>query len=581
MMLLVIIFIIILSFFMSKRLVASLEKLSGISAKFTTQLVDPKDIHWPRSNINEVNLLVSNFNIMAHSLLNQFHKLEEANAAKSQFLANMSHELRTPMNAIIGYSEMLQEDMREEPELQVYLPDAKKIHSAGKHLLSLINDVLDISKIEAGKMELYTETFNVLILVEEVVMTVQPLIKNKNNILKITLDEDVGNIHTDLTKLRQILFNLLSNAAKFTEEGTITLSVVLEENDADEHKWIRFCVYDQGIGMTSEQIEKLFNPFTQADNSTTRKYGGTGLGLTITKRFTEMMGGTIQVQSEYEKGSVFTIHLPINLPEELQKDKLDQKFVSIEQTQQHTVLVIDDDPLVREMFYNHLDELGYQVVTAKSGNEGLELARKLRPHAITLDVTMPSMDGWLVLTALKADPELSSIPIIMASLTEENSKGYLLGITECLTKPVQHDQLSLVLDKYKTPDDQEQYVMVVEDEETTRELMRFLLIKSGWEVKTAENGKIALDLLAENVPNLILLDLVMPEMNGFEFINHLRQNPAWWSIPIVVLSSKEITQAEHNLLNECVEKVYSKQSYQQSDLLSEIHKHLQSAVKHK
>jgi PAS domain S-box-containing protein len=379
---------------------------------------------------------------------------EDANRTKTEFLANMSHELRTPLNAIIGYGEMLQEDM---PALGCgeLIEDIEKIHSAGKHLLGLINDVLDIAKIESGKMSVYAETFEIKTLIDDVTTTVFPLITLRKNVLHITA-ENLGVMHTDLTKVRQMLLNILNNAAKFTECGTVNVTVTRTEHH--EVTWIIFRVADTGIGMSPQQLQKIFQPFTQADNSTTRKYGGTGLGLSITQRFAEMLGGYVTVESQINEGSVFTLHLPaqnqcsqpadetdISLPQPIPPPSVvSPPTVNIS----NIALVIDDDAIMLDILENYVSKGGYQVVLANSGKEGLNLAKKLRPRIIILDVMMPGIDGWMVLAALKEDIDLAEIPVIIASLTEDRSIGYGLGAVEYLTKPVDKEELSRVIRKY-------------------------------------------------------------------------------------------------------------------------------------
>jgi len=362
---------------------------------------------------------------------------EEANFSKSRFLANMSHELRTPLNAIIGYSEMLQEDAAELNE-QDCVADLQKVQTAGKHLLELINDVLDISKIEAGKMDLNLETFDLKTVINEIISTVKPLIAKKNNTLKIVMDDNLGEMHTDVTKLHQMLLNLISNAAKFTESGTIRLEV------KHDSKWMSFCVTDNGIGMTHKQQKKLFNPFTQADSSTTRRYGGTGLGLAITKQFAQMMGGTIWVESEFGIGSSFMISLPIQA-----KTTLDIKKESEPPPKKNgIILVIDDDFVVRELLKADLGRLGYAVAAAGDGKQGIELTHKIHPDAIVLDVLMPEKDGWEVLSILKKEPLLAPIPVIMTSIDVDKKRASAMGATDCIDKKILHSQLAAMLEKY-------------------------------------------------------------------------------------------------------------------------------------
>ncbi len=500
---------------------------------------------------------------------------EQANRAKSTFLANMSHELRTPLNAILGYSEILQEDMVD-LGCQDLTTDLQKIYAAGKHLLGLINDVLDISKIEAGKMDLFNETFDLMKIIQEAKNTVEPLIKSKNNHLIVECSPTyLGNMYADLTKVRQILLNLLSNAAKFTEESKVILQVQRESEK--ELDWITFRVIDQGIGMSSEQLRKLFQPFTQADASTTRKYGGTGLGLTITHRFVEMMGGNINVHSEFGYGSSFVVRLPAYAIRDSKTLIQGTNPKPVEKKSGNIILVIDDDTIVRELLQNYLEKLGYQVAVADSGSMGLTLAKKLRPHAITLDVMMPGMDGWMVLSALKKNPDLANIPVFMVSIIEDKSIGYALGASEYLTKPINREELHTVLKKY-FKEHLSQKVIIVEDDAVTRNMVEHSLKKAGWQVFSAENAKIALNFLQKEIPDLILTDLMMPEMDGFEFIAHLREHPKWRNIPIIVLTAKDISQEESNLLNDRVARVFQKGCYKRDELLKEIKDCLQQSV---
>ncbi len=499
---------------------------------------------------------------------------EEANQAKSAFLANMSHELRTPLNAIIGYSEILQEDMAD-VGCEELVPDTQKIYAAGKHLLGLINDVLDISKIEAGKMDIYNEVFNLSTMIREVVATVEPLIKNKDNQLELIALDNVGDIYSDLTKVRQILFNLLSNAAKFTEKGIIQLTV--ERFKIDEQDWVRFTVNDNGIGMTELQISKLFQPFTQADMSTTRKYGGTGLGLTITQRFANMMGGSITVDSHYRQGSTFCVSLPALAEDQENSDlssllKTGLKEAQSSSTHGNVVLVIDDDAVVRELLQNYLNKQGYQVALADNGNDGLALAREIKPQAITLDVMMPGVDGWMVLNSLKKDPELSKIPVIVVSFIEDKSIGYSLGAAEYLTKPIDREQLNHVLKKFLDAENKgSQVILVVEDDQITRNMIATMLRKSGWQVQLAENGVDALQHLQTIIPDLIISDLMMPEMDGFELVSKVKASDKWRGIPVVILTAKDLTQSDRGLLNDKVARIFQKGNYQRDELLREVH----------
>ena len=499
---------------------------------------------------------------------------ETANRAKSRFLANMSHELRTPLNAIIGYSEMLQEEA-EDMALDDFIPDLNKIQTAGKHLLALISDVLDLSKIEAGRMDLYLETFDVAGTIQDIVDTIRPVIEENETVLVLHCADNLGKMHADLTKTRQALFNLLSNAGKFTRSGQVTLAVTREPQPQTDQ--LVFQVTDTGIGMSPEQVENLFDAFTQADASTTRKYGGTWLGLAISQRFCQMMGGGIIVQSELGRGSTFTIRLPAKVvtPEapptasagELTPAVSDESTLATNGF--NTVLVIDDDPTVQDLVSRHLSKAGFRVQTAADGQTGLRLAKELQPVAITLDVMMPGMDGWAVLTRLKADPDLADIPVIMLTIVASKNLGYALGASEYLIKPIERNRLVSVLNKYRL-NRPHCPVLLVEDDAVIREMLRRMLEKEGWSVAEAENGRVALERVNESRPELIVLDLMMPEMDGFQFVARLRKNPAWRSIPVVVVTAMDLTQEERLSLDNSVEHILQKGGYSRDDLLREV-----------
>jgi signal transduction histidine kinase/DNA-binding response OmpR family regulator len=504
-------------------------------------------------------------------------QLEIASQHKSQFLANMSHELRTPLNAIIGYSEMLQEEAADLGQ-EGYIPDLQKIHAAGQHLLTLINDILDLSKIEAGRMDLYLETFEIAPMISDVVTTINPLLEKNTNILEVHGGDDIGAMWADLTKVRQSLFNLLSNACKFTQQGVISLALARETADGGD--WITFRVSDTGIGMTPEQLGKLFQAFSQAEASTARQYGGTGLGLMITKRFCQMMGGDITVESELGRGSTFTIKLPAEVGAPKAQPTAAEPTSETLPAGLSTVLVIDDDPAVRELLQRFLSKEGFRVVSAAGGEEGLRLARERRPAVITLDVLMPSMDGWSVLTTLKADPDLADIHVIMLTIVDDKNLGYALGASDYLTKPVDRDRLVAILNKYRR-EDPCRLVLVVEDNAATRAMLRRTLEKEGWTVTEAEHGRMALERIAESRPALILLDLMMPEMDGFQFVEAWRQHEAWRSIPIVVVTAKDLTAEDHLRLNGYVEQILQKGAYNREVLLAEVRELVASCVAQK
>jgi len=508
----------------NKELVSLTENLEELVASRTRELADARDI------------------------------AVSANQAKSTFLANMSHELRTPMNAILGYSEMLIEEA-EDVGQDDFVPDLKKINQAGNHLLSLINDVLDLAKIESGKMEAFAEDFDVGALIDQVVGTVQPLMSKNNNQLKIERGEQLGHAHQDHTKMRQALLNMLSNAAKFTHEGTITLRA--ERKSQADGEWLTFAVNDTGIGIPADKLDHVFEEFSQADSSTTRDYGGTGLGLPISRRFCQMLGGDLTVRSGVGKGSTFTMLVPVLLPGTTPA-RTDAELETLRISGAgRTVLVIDDDPEARDIVERFLRKDGFEVVTAGSGEEGLRLAHQLQPAAITLDVMMPDMDGWSVLRALKADPVLHAIPVVMLTMVDDKSKGYSLGATNYLTKPVDRGQLHHALTHYCAPGEPRS-ALLVEDDPATREIMVRTLEDADWQVSEAGNGREALDQLARKIPRVILLDLMMPVMDGFDFLLEMRANAAWQDIPVIVLTAKDLTEEDRRMLSGRVEQIIEK-----------------------
>jgi CheY-like chemotaxis protein len=373
-----------------------------------------------------------------------------------------------------------------------------------------------------------------------------------------------------------VLLNLLSNAAKFTAGGTVTLEVSREDT-ATQRSWIVFRVADTGIGMTSEQIDRIFQAFTQADSSIQAKYGGTGLGLTLSRRLCQTMGGDITVESEVGMGSTFTVRLPATVASVPAVAGFDGDGRNEMLPDAGMVLVVDDDPVARELLLRMLNKEGFRVATAGGGKEAIRLARELQPDAITLDVVMPDMDGWAVLTELKADPELAAIPVVMLSILDDRDLGYALGAAEYLTKPIDRDRLVALLRKYRH-EHRGCTVLVVDDDPSMRELIRIVLDEEGCAVIEAENGRVALESVREEPPQLILLDLMMPEMDGFEFLSELRRHEEWRGIPVAVVTAKDLTQDDRARLNGHVARIMQKGASSRDDLLEEVHSLVSLAI---
>ncbi len=477
---------------------------------------------------------------------------EEANLAKSQFIANMSHELRTPLSAVIGYSEMLEEEV-EDAGMGHMLEDLHKINEAARHLLAMISDVLDLSKIEANRMTVYAESFAVETLLKTVGDTVQSLIAKKANVLLFDTADTLGGMHTDQVKLRQCLFNLLGNAAKFTTNGTITLHT--RRYDRDGAQWVEFAVEDSGIGMSQEALSKLFERFVQADLSTTRRYGGTGLGLSITRAFVQLMGGEVDVRSEEGVGSTFSIRLPVELPEQASETIGD---VSIPPAGD-SVLIIDDDANTRALIARYLQREGFVTREAADGKAGFELAKAMKPRVVLLDVMMPKMDGWSVLSSIRADAELADTPVVMVSFVHEEGLAASLGANDYLSKPIEWHELRRALSRYRRSAAGGD-VLVVDDDDDTRYRLSTMLNRSGFTVRSASSGAAALAMADQARPAIILLDLLMPDMDGFTVLKTLRARPGWEDIVVIVLTAKDLSASERAALQGEADQILTKGS---------------------
>jgi PAS domain S-box-containing protein len=504
-----------------------------------------------------------------------------ANKAKSQFLANMSHELRTPLNAVIGLTEMLKEDAEDDGN-DDYLEPLERIHGASKHLLNLINDVLDLSKIEAGKVELYNESFSLPSLLEEVADTSRTLVEQKNNKLLLNVEPGVTFINADITRTKQIVLNLISNAAKFCENGNISINV--KSKKSSKTRLIEIDVQDSGIGMTQDQIDKLFHAFTQADASTTRKYGGTGLGLTIVQNLARLMGGDVSVKSELGQGTTFSVtiqDIEVEKTSGVDAEDLEslnrQTALISKKDGKSTILVIDDDPTIRDLMTRHLEKNDFSVLQALDGAQGIKMAREYKPDAITLDILMPEMDGWSVLRTLKADKEVSNIPVVMASIIDEKKKGFSLGAADYLSKPVERDRLIGSISKL-LGGKSGKVILIVEDNDDLRFTVKEALISADNIVLEAGNGKEALDVLNDKTsqsPDLILLDLMMPKMNGFEFLEAYRTQFKK-QVPVIVITGADLDENDKKFLSSETSRVLEKSSMSDTGIADHLVKTIES-----
>jgi CheY-like chemotaxis protein len=471
----------------------------------------------------------------------------------------MSHELRTPLNAIIGLSEMMFTNAARFGTEKAIEP-LRRVNRAGTHLLGLINQVLDLSKIEAGKIDLNPETVSLAPLIDEVVGTARHLADQNKNRLVVDAEANLGAITVDAMRLRQILLNLLGNACKFTKEGDVTLRA---RKVVDGGNWIELAVVDTGIGMTLAQQGKLFEEFVQADSSVARSYGGTGLGLAISRKLARMIGGDVTVTSEQGKGSVFTLRLPGSA------ETAPAASEEIDRPGSDCILVIDDDATARELVADQLKSQGFSVVTASGGLEGLKRAKELRPIAITLDVMMPDLDGWSVLAALRQDSTLAEIPVIMMTILDEQRRGTALGASGYLTKPIDRERLQRMVSRFRSPGAPTR-VLLVDDDDIQRERARAWLGGPHWIVQEAANGCEALARVRESKPDLILLDLMMPEMDGFAVVAALQAEPSWRDIPVVVITASDLSAEDRKRLSSGVQSVLVKETFRPTELVARI-----------
>ncbi len=489
-------------------------------------------------------------------------ELLEADRLRSEFVANMSHELRTPLNSIIGFSSILMKN-RHQTLSEKDLDYSEKINRNGRHLLSLINDILDLSKIEAGRMEVEMRPTRVELVAKETVELLHTQAEARRLALELVVEGEIPEVRTDGDKLRQAIINLVGNAVKFTHQGGVTVRIYAKSNV------VGIDVMDTGIGIPEDKVKVIFEPFRQVDSSTTRQYGGTGLGLSITRSIIELLGGRITVQSEMNKGSVFTILLPLGAESlsKIDENPLDMEVAAVvneaipkglrQLRKNSRVLIVDDDSDARDLLSHYVKDLGGEVLLAGDGEEALRLAELHKPDLITLDLMLPGMDGWEILRKLKGNSQLAQIPVVIISIVADRRHALVLGAMDALTKPIAQDELMAIL-RRTLKGGQEGRILVVDDNEEVRELFGRLLEDKVKEVRFAENGRAALSVLNDYEPDLIFLDLMMPEMDGLTFLRILRSDPRLLSLPVVVVTAKQLSSAERRELEMRVAQVIQK-----------------------
>ena len=476
---------------------------------------------------------------------------------RAAFVASMGHGLRTPLNAIIGYSEMLAEEAADTGETKA-VTDLGKITESGRWLLSQINDLIHFSRLEAGRLSAHVERFNMPVMIEDLVHTLQPTLTSRRNVLDVSVGDEVAALVADAGKIRTCIRHVLTLAARSTESGSIQLDVSL---DYDQHSdWMTVRIRDDGRGLTDDEQERLFEPFAGGDNPVS------GLGLALAKGLLGVLGGSIELESRVGRGTTAMLRIPVQVPPPTRTEG--HLLVGAEAS----ILLVDDDPSVHDMLRRHLDKAGYSVITADDGAVALDLARSEQPDAILLDVTMPGMSGWTVLAALKADSDTEHIPVIICSFVDDESRGFSLGASDYLTKPVRRTTLLDAVAKHRRHTASQ--ILVVDDDETTRSLLARMLQRGGWEVSTASNGREALTRLTEMHPDAIVLDLMMPVMDGFEFLQHLQRTEQWEDVPVVVITAMDLGDVEKRGLVGRVTKVMQKGAYSGDDLLSELQRRI-------
>jgi signal transduction histidine kinase/DNA-binding response OmpR family regulator len=551
----------------------------GLPLKIGDRLFGALDIHVTRANAfspADISVLQSLADQIAVALDNArsyevereaLKEMRELDRLKTQFLANMSHELRTPLNSIIGFSRVILKGI-DGPITDLQNQDLSAIHNAGQHLLGLINDILDISRIDAGKMELAFEEVDMRSLIQSVAATATGLIKDKPIRLSQYIPDDLPMARADPIRARQVLLNLLSNASKFTESGTIVIEAKLQTSP-DNFPEIVISVSDTGSGIPTDHLPKLFEPFSQVDASPTRRTGGTGLGLSICKRLVEMHGGRIWVDSILGKGSSFYFTLPALQPKGAPATA--ETPMASARVSRKNVLVVENEPGVVQLYRRYLEPKGYSIVELSDGARAVPMARELRPYVILLDVNMPSPDGWQVLAQLKSDPVTRPLPVILCTITEDRGRGLSLGAADYLVKPILEADLVSSLEKLEKPEQKGYSVLVVEDNPDDAQLVQRILDKlSGFSIRMVSDGRTGLEMAESYSPNLMILDLQLPGSSGFDVLDSMQKNPKLAQIPVIILTAADLSPDQLEKLNTQAQAVLRKTQFSEHDLLDSI-----------
>jgi signal transduction histidine kinase/DNA-binding response OmpR family regulator len=492
-------------------------------------------------------------------------EIREVDRLKSEFLANMSHELRTPLNSIIGFSRVIIKGI-DGPITDLQHQDLEAIHHSGQHLLDMINNILDVSKIEAGKMEINIEEVQLTDIIDSVIATARGLVKEKPIQLLNNSPDQLPEVNADRTRVRQIMLNLLQNAAKFTDEGTITVNVDRILDPGTQTPYLRVKVTDTGIGIAKEDQDKLFERFSQVDSSLTRKVGGTGLGLSITKHLVEMQGGEIQVESEIGKGSSFWFTLPVTAEESIEIPDIEEEILPGAKV----ILSIDDDENVIDLYKRYLRTHGFHVIAITNPSNIIEQIKTIQPYAITLDIMMPSKDGWQVIEEIKSDPDTAHIPVIICSIVEDKDRAYQLGAVDYLVKPILEDEMVESLKQLKLSQEKPfNDILVIDDDPNVFQLIEIALRnEAGYKLKYANGGFAGLEILKDTHPSAIILDLMMPDLDGFSILETMQGDPALRNIPVIILTAADLTDEEREKIAASKREVLKKDLFKGEQLIS-------------